>query len=43
MNVYEMKAVSFIDKGAEFQTNWLTDAKSAQRLVSLVPEGWGTL
>ena len=32
-----------IDKSAEFQTNRLMDTKSAQQLVSLVPEGGGTL
>ena len=42
-NVYEMKAVSFIDKSAEFQTNQLMDTKSAQLLVRLVPGGWVTL
>ena len=40
---YEMKAGSFIDKRAEFQTNWLMDVKSAQQLVRLVPGGRGTL
>ena len=42
-NVYEMKAGSFIDKSAEFQTNRLMDIKSAQFLVRLVPGGRGTL
>ena len=42
-NIYEMKAVSFIVKSAEFQTNRLMDIKSAQLLVRLVPGGRGTL
>ena len=42
-NVYEMKAVSFINKSTEFQTNRLMDIKFAQLLVRLVSGGWGTL
>ena len=42
-NIYEMKAVSFIDKSAEFQTNRLMDIKSAHLLERLVPGGRGTL
>ena len=42
-NVYEMKAVPFIDKSAEFQTNRLMDIKYAQLLVRLVTGGQGTL
>ena len=38
-----MKAVSFIDKIAKFQTNLLIDIKSARLLVRLVPGGRGTL
>ena len=35
-NVYEMKAGSFINESAEFQTNRLMDIKYAQHLVRLV-------
>ena len=38
-----MKAASFIDKSAEFQTYRLIDIKSAQHLVSMVPGGRDTL
>ena len=42
-NIYKMKAWSFIDKSAEFQTNRLMDIKSAQHLVSFVSGRRGTL
>ena len=42
-NVYEMKAVLFLNKSAEFQTNRLMDIKFAQLLVRLVSGGRGTL
>ena len=42
-NVYEITAVPFIDKSADFQTNWLLDIKFAQLLVTLVPGRRGTL
>ena len=38
-----MKAVPFIDKSAEFQTNRLMDIKFVQLLVRLVPGGRDTL
>ena len=42
-NVYEMKAGSFIDESAEFQTNWLMDIKYAEHLVRMVPGSRGPL
>ena len=38
-----MKAVPFIDKSAEIQTNRLMNIKFTQLLVRLVPGGRGTL
>ena len=42
-NVYDMKAGSFIDESAEFQTNRLMDIKYAHHLVRLVPGRRGPL